>query len=128
MPRADDLPEPEIGHLETPSPIMPGGVKGMGEGVRSARRRRSPTRSRTPCVTWVCESRRLPIRPESLLRRAPRASTRRHEDLEKWENEDIEIARAVKLQPIQAIGEMLGLNGNDLEPYGTATRRRSAGT
>jgi formate--tetrahydrofolate ligase len=32
--------------------------------------------------------------------------------------QDIEIARAVKLQPIQAIGEMLGLNGNDLEPYG----------
>jgi len=25
----------------------------------------------------------------------------------------------VKLQPIQAIGEMLGLNGGDLEPYGT---------
>src|SRR5438034_1465191 len=33
--------------------------------------------------------------------------------------QDIEIARAVKLQPIQAIGELLGLNGNDLEPYGT---------
>jgi len=49
----------------------------------------------------------------------PRASTRRHEDLEKMGKQDIEIARAVKLQPIQAIGEMLGLNGNDLEPYGT---------
>src|SRR5437870_12615193 len=33
--------------------------------------------------------------------------------------QDIEIARAVKLQPIQAIGESLGLNGGDLEPYGT---------
>ena len=33
--------------------------------------------------------------------------------------QDIEIARAVKLQPIQAIGELLGLNGNDLEPYRT---------
>ena len=33
--------------------------------------------------------------------------------------QDIEIARAVKLQPIQAIGELLGLSGNDLEPYGT---------
>ncbi len=32
LPRADDLPAFEIGHLETPSPIMPGGVKGMGEG------------------------------------------------------------------------------------------------
>jgi carbon-monoxide dehydrogenase large subunit len=32
LPRADDLPSFEIGHLETPSPITPGGVKGMGEG------------------------------------------------------------------------------------------------
>src|SRR5207237_8736305 len=33
--------------------------------------------------------------------------------------QDIEIARAVKLQPIQAIGENRGLNGGDLEPYGS---------
>src|SRR6059036_4197352 len=33
--------------------------------------------------------------------------------------QDIEIARAVKLQPIQAIGETLGLNGGDLELYGS---------
>jgi formate--tetrahydrofolate ligase len=33
--------------------------------------------------------------------------------------QDIDIARAVKLQPIQAIGESLGLNGGDLEPYGS---------
>jgi carbon-monoxide dehydrogenase large subunit len=32
LPRADDLPSFEIGHLETPSPVTPGGVKGMGEG------------------------------------------------------------------------------------------------
>ena len=32
LPKADDVPAFEIGHLETPSPIMPGGVKGMGEG------------------------------------------------------------------------------------------------
>jgi aerobic carbon-monoxide dehydrogenase large subunit len=32
LPRAGDLPPFEIGHLETPSPLMPGGVKGMGEG------------------------------------------------------------------------------------------------
>jgi carbon-monoxide dehydrogenase large subunit len=32
LPRADDLPEPAIGHLETPSPHFPGGIKGMGEG------------------------------------------------------------------------------------------------
>ena len=33
--------------------------------------------------------------------------------------QDIDIARGVKLQPIQAIGETLGLNGADLEPYGS---------
>jgi carbon-monoxide dehydrogenase large subunit len=32
LPKADDVPTLEIGHLETPSPAMPGGVKGMGEG------------------------------------------------------------------------------------------------
>ncbi|HSE96118.1 MAG TPA: molybdopterin cofactor-binding domain-containing protein, partial [Methylomirabilota bacterium] len=32
LPRADDLPEPRIGHLETPAPRVPGGIKGMGEG------------------------------------------------------------------------------------------------
>jgi carbon-monoxide dehydrogenase large subunit len=32
LPTADGVPAFEIGHLETPSPAMPGGVKGMGEG------------------------------------------------------------------------------------------------
>jgi carbon-monoxide dehydrogenase large subunit len=32
LPRADDLPEPRIGHLQTPAPHFPGGIKGMGEG------------------------------------------------------------------------------------------------
>ncbi|MGH7278686.1 MAG: molybdopterin cofactor-binding domain-containing protein, partial [Candidatus Rokuibacteriota bacterium] len=32
LPRAADVPSFEIGHLETPSPLMPGGAKGMGEG------------------------------------------------------------------------------------------------
>jgi carbon-monoxide dehydrogenase large subunit len=32
VPKADDVPAFEVGHLETPSPLMPGGVKGMGEG------------------------------------------------------------------------------------------------
>ena len=37
--------------------------------------------------------------------------------------QDIDIARAVKLQPIQAIGETLGLNGADLEPSGRPLTR-----
>jgi len=32
LPKADDLPSFEIAHLETLSPVTPGGVKGMGEG------------------------------------------------------------------------------------------------
>jgi carbon-monoxide dehydrogenase large subunit len=32
MPRADDVPAVVIGHVETPSPLTPGGMKGMGEG------------------------------------------------------------------------------------------------
>jgi aerobic carbon-monoxide dehydrogenase large subunit len=32
VPRADDVPSLTVGHLETPSPRMPGGTKGMGEG------------------------------------------------------------------------------------------------
>src|SRR5262249_48988964 len=132
VPRADDLLEPEIGHLETPSPVMPGGVKGMGEGGTIG----APAAIANAVADAVrhlgVRITALPIRPESLLRRptppppwmrsrgaAARHPTRRHEDLEKMGKQDIEIARAVKLQPIQAIGEMLGLNGNDLEPYGT---------
>jgi len=32
LPRADEVPTFEIGHLQTPAPGMPDGVKGMGEG------------------------------------------------------------------------------------------------
>src|SRR5438046_9605699 len=32
---------------------------------------------------------------------------------------DLEIARAVKLRPVEQIAETLGLDPDDLEPYGT---------
>jgi carbon-monoxide dehydrogenase large subunit len=32
LPTAADLPSFTLGHLETPSPLTPGGVKGLGEG------------------------------------------------------------------------------------------------
>ena len=32
LPRADDVPRVDVAHVETPSPLTPGGVKGMGEG------------------------------------------------------------------------------------------------
>jgi carbon-monoxide dehydrogenase large subunit len=32
VPTAADLPSFTLGHIETPSPLAPGGYKGMGEG------------------------------------------------------------------------------------------------
>jgi carbon-monoxide dehydrogenase large subunit len=69
LPRADDMPEPLIGHLETPSPHFPGGVKGMGEGgtigapAALANAVADAVRARGIRVT------RLPIRPEHLVPR-----------------------------------------------------------
>src|SRR5438477_4400017 len=68
LPRADDLPLLEIGHLETPSPVTPGGVKGMGEGgtigapAAIANAVADAVRGLGVRVT------RLPIRAESLVR------------------------------------------------------------
>ena len=68
LPKADDVPPPEIGHLETPSPVTPGGVKGMGEGgtigapAAIANAVADAVRGLGVRVT------RLPIRAESLLR------------------------------------------------------------
>src|SRR5438132_7090833 len=43
LPTAGDVPSFEIGHLETPSPTMPGGIKGMGEDRKSTRLNSSHT-------------------------------------------------------------------------------------
>jgi carbon-monoxide dehydrogenase large subunit len=67
LPRADAAPEPAIGHLETPSPHMPGGVKGMGEGgtigapAALANAVADAVRHRGLSIT------RLPIRPRDLV-------------------------------------------------------------
>ena len=70
LPRAADLPSFEIGHLETPSPIMPGGVKGMGEGGTIG----APATIANAVADAVrhlgARITKLPIRPESLLGRA----------------------------------------------------------
>src|SRR2546422_4094850 len=68
LPKADDVPSPEIWHLETPSPVTPGGVKGMGEGgtigapAAIANAVADAVRGLGVRVT------RLPIRAESLVR------------------------------------------------------------
>jgi len=67
LPRADDLPEPRIGHLETPSPHFPGGIKGMGEGgtigAPAALANAVADAVRPLGITVT----RLPIRPEDLV-------------------------------------------------------------
>jgi len=66
LPKADDVPAFDVGHIETPSPIMPGGVKGMGEGgtigapAAVANAVADAMRARGVRITA------LPIRPESL--------------------------------------------------------------
>jgi carbon-monoxide dehydrogenase large subunit len=69
LPRADDVPAFEIGHLETPSPIMPGGVKGMGEGGTIG----APATIANAVADAVrhlgARIATLPIRPEPLLAR-----------------------------------------------------------
>ncbi len=75
LPRADDLPSLEIGHLETPSPVTPGGVKGMGEGGTIG----APAAIANAVADAVrhlgVHITTLPIRPESLPQRSS-ANTR----------------------------------------------------
>ena len=71
LPVASMLPSFAIGHLETPSPHTPGGIKGMGEGgtvgapAAIANAVADALRPHGVSVT------RLPIRPETLIRSAP---------------------------------------------------------
>jgi aerobic carbon-monoxide dehydrogenase large subunit len=73
LPRADDLPLLEISHLETPSPLTPGGVKGMGEGGTIG----APAAIANAVADAVrhlgVQITTLPIRPDSLLQRSARA-------------------------------------------------------
>jgi carbon-monoxide dehydrogenase large subunit len=68
VPVASALPSFAIGHLETPSPHTPGGVKGMGEGgtvgapAAIANAVADAVRARGVSIT------RLPIQAESLRR------------------------------------------------------------
>jgi len=70
LPKADDLPSIEISHLETPSPLTPGGVKGMGEGGTIG----APATIANAVADAVrhlgVRITTLPIRPESLLGRS----------------------------------------------------------
>ncbi|MBI4269896.1 MAG: xanthine dehydrogenase family protein [Candidatus Rokubacteria bacterium] len=66
LPKAGDLPAFVTGHRETPSPVVPGGVKGMGEGGTIG----APAAIANAVADAVRHLgrtvRRLPIRPEAL--------------------------------------------------------------
>jgi carbon-monoxide dehydrogenase large subunit len=69
LPVASALPSFVVGHLETPSPHTPGGVKGMGEGGTvgaPAAIANAVADALRPFRVPVTD---LPIRPEALLRR-----------------------------------------------------------
>jgi carbon-monoxide dehydrogenase large subunit len=68
LPVASALPSFAVGHLETPSPHTPGGVKGMGEGGTvgaPAAIANAVADALRPLGVSVT---RLPIRPETLSR------------------------------------------------------------
>jgi carbon-monoxide dehydrogenase large subunit len=66
LPTADSMPAMVIGHLETPSPRMPGGFKGMGEGGTIG----SPAALANAVADAVAEApvTRLPLRADTLVR------------------------------------------------------------
>jgi carbon-monoxide dehydrogenase large subunit len=70
LPAAGDLPRFTIGHLETPSPLTPGGFKGMGEGGTigaPAAIANAVADALAPVNVSVTS---LPILPERLVRRS----------------------------------------------------------
>jgi carbon-monoxide dehydrogenase large subunit len=71
LPRADDVPRPAIGHLETPAPDMPLGVKGMGEGGTIGAPAAIANAVADAVAPLGIPITALPIRPESLVRPRP---------------------------------------------------------
>jgi CO/xanthine dehydrogenase Mo-binding subunit len=71
LPTAADLPSFTLGHLETPSPLTPGGRKGMGEGGTigaPAAIANAVADAVKPLGVRVMS---LPILPEALISRKP---------------------------------------------------------
>jgi len=66
LPKAGDVPPFEIGHRETLSPFMPGGVKGMGEGGTIGAPAAIANAVADAMRPFGRAVRRLPIRPEEL--------------------------------------------------------------
>ena len=68
LPRAGDVPEPQVGHLESPAPHVPGGVKGMGEGGTIGAPAAIANAVADAVAPLGIRVTALPIRPEDLVR------------------------------------------------------------
>jgi len=71
LPTAGDLPSFTLGHLETPSPLTPGGHKGMGEGGTIGAPAAIANAVADAVKPLGVEITALPILPEMLVRRRP---------------------------------------------------------
>jgi CO/xanthine dehydrogenase Mo-binding subunit len=72
LPTAGDLPSFTLGHLETPSPLTPGGHKGMGEGGTIGAPAAVANAVADAVKPLGVQITALPILPETLVRRRPR--------------------------------------------------------
>ena len=72
LPTAGDLPSFTLGHLETPSPLTPGGHKGMGEGGTIGAPAAIANAVADAVKPLGVQITALPILPETLVRRRPR--------------------------------------------------------
>ena len=68
LPKAGDVPMFEIGHLETPAPAMPGGIKGMGEGGTIGAPAAVANAIADALAPLGVEITELPLTPERLFR------------------------------------------------------------
>jgi carbon-monoxide dehydrogenase large subunit len=72
LPTAGDLPSFTLGHLETPSPLTPGGHKGMGEGGTIGAPAAVANAVADAVKPLGVQITALPVLPETLVRRRPR--------------------------------------------------------
>jgi carbon-monoxide dehydrogenase large subunit len=70
LPAAGDVPSFTLGHLETPSPLTPGGHKGMGEGGTIGAPAAIANAVADAVKALGVEITSLPILPEALVRQA----------------------------------------------------------
>jgi aerobic carbon-monoxide dehydrogenase large subunit len=71
LPMAADLPSFALGHLDTPSPLTPGGHKGMGEGGTIGAPAAIANAVADAVKPLGIQVTAMPILPETLARRAP---------------------------------------------------------